>query len=185
MSRVELRLVSAHPDRAAGLRFLAHSLRAFSVLALAVAALVSGAIANRIVYFATSPEAYVSVILGLAVCVLAFFAGPLALFTGQLLREKARGTFEYGALALETGHLFERKWLYRRGLDRRVLAAPDFSATTDLYQVVANVHGMRSIPIDLTNLAWLMTATLLPFLPLAMLALQFRELLLVLAKALL
>jgi hypothetical protein len=40
-----------------------------------------------------------------------------------------------------------------------------FSATTDLYQVAANVYTMKFMPVDLISAALLASATLLPFLP--------------------
>jgi hypothetical protein len=49
-----------------------------------------------------------------------------------------------------------------------MLEVSDFSATTDLYQVASNVYAMRVIPIDLRNLVLLMLATLLPFVPVAL-----------------
>jgi len=66
---------------------------------------------------------------------------------------------------------FEWKWLHRAdGLDEGVLEVPDFSATTDLYQVVANVYDMNTIPLDLKNLIPLIVATLLPFGPVVLMA---------------
>jgi hypothetical protein len=50
------------------------------------------------------------------------------------------------------------------------LAVPDFSATADLYQVVANVYAMGIIPLDLRNILLLIVATLLPFVPVVFLA---------------
>jgi hypothetical protein len=42
VSRLDLQLVPAHPDRAAGLMFVAHSLRVCSMLGFAVGAIVAG-----------------------------------------------------------------------------------------------------------------------------------------------
>jgi hypothetical protein len=66
-----------------------------------------------------------------------------------------------------------------------VLEAPDFSTTTDLYGVVANVHAMAIIPLDLRDLAPLATATLLPFVPVALMAVPLDVLLQHLANLLL
>lgn len=40
-----------------------------------------------------------------------------------------------------------------------------FSATTDLYQVVANVYEIKSVLVDLKDLIGVVVAALLPFLP--------------------
>src|SRR5207302_1329448 len=52
---------------------------------------------------------------------------------------------------------------------RGYLGVQDFSATTDLYQIVANVYAMRFVPVDFKSLLMLAGATLLPFLPVALL----------------
>jgi len=72
--------------------------------------------------------------------------------------------FEYGALASAVGRGFEQKWLRApapAGTDP--LDVPDFSATTDLYQIVSNTYRVRLVPVDLTSLALPLVATLLPF----------------------
>jgi hypothetical protein len=96
------------------------------------------------------------------------------------------GTLEYGALATGEGLQFERKWLKRLGtIDESALEASDFLATTDLYQIVANVYDMGVIPLDLRNLLLLIIATLLPFVPVLLMALPFEVILQELAGLLL
>jgi hypothetical protein len=50
VSRMNLRLIAAHPDHAAGLRFTGISSQAFSVLAFALSTIVAGAAANRVMH---------------------------------------------------------------------------------------------------------------------------------------
>jgi hypothetical protein len=57
-----------------------------------------------------------------------------------------------------------------------VLERNDFSAATDLYQVVDRVLAMRFVPVDRVNLIMLAVATLLPFVPVALVALPFDQL---------
>jgi hypothetical protein len=186
MSRLDLRLIPAHPDHAAGLQFVGYSLRAFSLLGLALGAIGAGMVANRVVHAGASPTAYIHFVVALVACVVVLFSGPLLVFTGKLFYAKWRGTFEYGALALSEGQQFERKWLNRAGrIDASVLEASDFSATTDLYQVVSNVYAMGVIPLDLRNLVFLMLATLLPFAPVALIAVPLEVVLTKLSELLL
>ena len=157
------------PDHAAGLQFVGYSLRAFSLLGLALGAMGAGMVANRVVHAGASPTAYIHFVVALVVCVVVLFSGPLLVFTGKLSYAKWCGTFEYGALALSEGQQFECKWLNRASsIDTSMLEVPDSSATTDLYQVVSNVYAMGVTPIDLRNLIFLMIATLLPFAPVAL-----------------
>ena len=79
------------------------------------------------------------------------------------------GEFAYGALANQVGHAFERKWLGQNA-DKSALEKPDFSATTDLFSIVANVHAIRFVPVDLKDLTTIVIAMLLPFVPVVLLA---------------
>src|SRR5215470_139704 len=153
MSRLDLRLIPAHPDHAAGLQFVGYSLRAFSLLGMALGTIVAGTVADRVVHAGASPTAYIHLIVALVVCVVLLFGGPLLVFTGKLFYTKWRGTLEYGALATGVGGQFEHKWLKRsEGIDESALAVSDFSAITDLYQAVSNVYDMGIIPLDLRNI---------------------------------
>ena len=102
---------------------------------------------------------------------------------GFCRRAQVRGIFAYGKLAGAVGRRFERRWLDRHGaLGDEVLSAPDFSATTDLYQVAANVGAMRLVPFSVRILIPLVVATLLPFLPIVLAILPLKELLNMAAK---
>ncbi len=52
----------------------------------------------------------------------------------------------------------------------RAREAGFFRTTTDLYAVVANVHAIRFVPVDLKDLIPLAAAMLLPFVPVVLLA---------------
>lgn len=171
MSRLELRLVAAHPDRAGGLGFLGYSLRAFAPVAIALGALVAGTVANDVFNFERSLQDYVSTVIYLVLIIVTLFATPLLPFTGNLIRTWQHGVLEYGGVADELGHQFENKWLRTKRLARSALAAPDFSAMADLYDSVGKVHEMRVVPLDARSLILLVIATVLPFAPVAILSL--------------
>lgn len=168
MSRLDLRLVPAHPDRTAGLRFVAYSVQAFSLVALALGAVVAGATANQIRKTGAQPESFWMTPLALVAAVIVVFTGPLLLFSSHLLRAWRRGTLQYSALAGSLGRQFEKKWL-RAGatVDEEALGVPDFSTTTDLYQVASNVYEVRLIPISVASLGILVGMALIPFVVLA------------------
>ena len=171
ISRLDLHLIPSHPDHVAGLQFISHSLPAFSLFGCALGTIVAGFVANHVMHAGVQLAAYLYLIGGSVVCVLILFSGPLLVFSGKLLQARRRGIFAYGALAIGEGQQCERKWLNRaRGVDESALEVPDFSATIDLYQVVANVYDMRTIPLDLKDLVPLAMATLLPFVPVALMA---------------
>src|SRR5690606_5120491 len=152
VSRLELQLVASHPDRCAGLGFLGRSIRAFAVVALALAAIVAGGSAQIVLESGTPPVQPIYFIIATMVGIVTVCAAPVAAFAPTLMRTWRRGTFEYGVLADRVGHSFERKWI-GRGVraDESALAQPDFSATADLYSIVSNVHSMRFVPIDVKD----------------------------------
>jgi hypothetical protein len=168
MSRLHLQLFAAHPDHAGGLSFVGSSLRAFAPLGFALATIVAGSVAERR-YLEHAPLlTFAGVVVLLLVVVVVLSVGPTLVFSGTLRAMRSRAKFEYGALALDIGSQFERRWLNREsraGVD--ALKTEDFSATTDLLSIAANVNAIGFVPFGLTALDDLLIATLIPFVPVA------------------
>jgi hypothetical protein len=177
MSRLDLRLVAAHPDHAAGLRFVERSVRAFLPLGFVIGVMVAGPVLNRVVHQGASPSQFKFLIAGTAAVAVILCVAPLLVFIGRLLEAQHHGGVAYGTLALRVGEQFEDKWLNSEAALGKALAVQDFSATIDLYSVVANVYAMQVVPLALKTLALLIAATLLPFLPLAILSVPADEIL--------
>lgn len=164
-SRLNLNLVPSHPDHAAGLGFLGHSLRAYSIVAVALSTIVAGRIATEVLA-GVSPLEHQLLLGGTAIAIIAFFTLPLYSFSHVLLHEWHRGTAHYGELAAYLGRDFETKWFNRKVRNETdALDASDFSALTDLYQVVSNAYEMKLSPVNLHSIIALVGALLLPFIP--------------------
>jgi hypothetical protein len=178
VARLDLQLVPVHPDLAGGLGIVATSLQAFSPLAFALGASTAGGIAEGLLLEGRALDAYRWMPAILVLVVLGLFVAPMLVFTGPLVRARVRGALAYGELAEALGRRFEQRWLGRGpDLDEKALSAPDFSATTDLYAIAANVRAMRLVPFDLRALVPLLFAALLPFLPLVFVVIPVKELL--------
>jgi hypothetical protein len=183
VSRLNLQLIPAHPDLAGGLGFAGTSIRAFLMLALALSVPVAGTVAQRILFEGRSLNDFTYVIAGIVIFQMVLFMGPLFLLGPALLRARTRGVFQYGSLAGAMGQQFESRWLASgSGVTAEALAAPDFSATTDLYSIAANAHGMGLIPLKLVQVVALVLAVLLPFVPVVLVALPINEILSYAAK---
>jgi hypothetical protein len=176
IARLDLRLIASHPDHAAGLGFLGHSLRGFALVAFALATMVAARTARHVLEAGALPTPFLWFNAGALLALLALFAAPLLAFVPTLLRAWQRGTLAYGALAGRVGAAFEGKWL-GSAADGDALARPDFSATADLYGVAANVYALRFVPVDLKDLAALAAALLAPFVPVVFLAIPLDVLL--------
>ncbi|PWT90520.1 MAG: hypothetical protein C5B55_09605 [Blastocatellia bacterium] len=166
VSRMKLRLISAHPDHAAGLRFLNAELFAFMPLAFTFGVIAAGTVANNVTYHGASLDQLRNTVIGLLIFVLVIFVGPLMVFVYNLHRQKVAGIYSYGKLADSVGRQFERKWLTNYDkVGAGALEAPDFSATTDLYQIAENVYQVSIVPFEVRTTLILCITTLLPFVP--------------------
>jgi hypothetical protein len=183
--RTRLRLIPAHPDLAGGLRFLEISVPGFYPLAFSIGAILAGGIANQVVHFHQPLAAYKLVTLFVVVVVTLICTGPMFLFFPMLYKAKWRGIFDYGALAADVGSQFEGKWLRGESkVGRSTLDVPDFSSTTDLFSVVANVRQMSFVPFGIRSVIVLAVSTLLPMIPVVLLAVPFDVILPKIAKLL-
>lgn len=169
VSRLELRLVPTHPDRAGGLGFLELVHTEFAPLVLAISATQSASLAQDI---ASGRMAYDAIYPGVAFVLLAdavLFVGPLYIFFLKLWRCKVKGMSDYSAFAERYVNEFERKWL---GADpapaEPLLGSADIQSLADLNNAVGIVREMRLVPASPTLLMYLAVAALLPLLPLVL-----------------
>lgn len=170
ISRLDLRLVAAHPDGAGGLGFLRYSVRAFSIVGLAFSFAAAARSVQGVLQGVGLPILNIYFNIGWLAFVALLFTSPLLVFFPPLVRTWRRGIFKYGALAARVGNEFEHKWFgHKTAIDDSTLQQPDFSATTDLYQVVANVNAMHFIPVGLKDIGLLVGIMLLPFIPVVLL----------------
>jgi len=174
-SRFKLQLIAAHPDQSGGLRFLSIAVLAFSLLGFCLNTIVAGTIANRVVHDGVTLFSFRYAVLTGEFILLAVFLGPLLFFAGQLSTAWRSGVLKYGALARNVGTELERKW-FSAAPGAEALEAPDFSATTDLYAIAANVYTIRLVPMGLRRVAVLVVVTLLPFLPVLMISIPLKVL---------
>ncbi|PSH04827.1 MAG: hypothetical protein CXZ00_05535 [Acidobacteria bacterium] len=102
VSRLNLHLIPTHPDRAAGLAFLVRSSYAFAPILFAQGTLLSGFIANRVIYDGRNLLSFKMDVIGFIGFMLLCGFGPLTMFTPQLASAKRKGLFDYGLLAKES-----------------------------------------------------------------------------------
>jgi hypothetical protein len=184
IAHMELRLVPSHPDLAGGLGFTVASLRAFMMVSLALAVSVAGTVAEGVLHRGQPLQLFRIPVGGFVALMLVLFAGPLLFLAFPLLRAQPRGRLQYGALATAMGQEFERRWLQPGSVNAESLVVQDFSATTDLYSIASNVYHMRIVPLDLRSLVPLALATVLPFVPVVLIVLPFKQVLELVGKLL-
>jgi hypothetical protein len=166
VSRLNLHLLPAHPDRVGGLGFLGRSTIAFAPLLFAQGALLSGQIASRIFYNGQSLLAFKLTILGFVIFLVVAVLAPLFSFTPQLARTRREGFAEYGALASSYVADFDQKWLRRGVNDEQLLGTGDIQSLADLGNSFAVVREMRTVPFVTDDVVRLLIITVAPLVPL-------------------
>jgi hypothetical protein len=179
LSKTDLRLIPTHPDSAAGLGFLSPAQAKYGIVVFALSSVISARIGEEILYGGASLLDFKLVIGGYVVLMLIILLAPLLVFTPKLMMVKRRGLLEYGALANEYTHAFDRKWIGKENSDgESLLGSPDSSTLADFGNCFEFVRNMRSFPIDLNGIIPLIIATALPMLPLVLTVYPFDELVL-------
>lgn len=90
VSRIELSLVSTHPDRVGGLGFLSKTVYAFAPLAVAHGALLAGMLANRIFHLGAKLPEFKGEVAVMVIFLLCVVFGPFPVFATQLARRNGR-----------------------------------------------------------------------------------------------
>ncbi len=169
MSRLELRLIPTHPDRAAGLGFVGDAQRYFWIIVSAFAFTAAGVLADEIVYAGVPLPSFKFAIAGYVVLVLSVFLLPLTMFSGQLSRAKVQSMHDYSALAVLHNRLFDEKWVQGgHGKDEVPLGAPEISSLADLAGASDVLYRMRPVPFDPRDAVALSLAALVPMTPLVL-----------------
>ena len=177
VSKLNLHLSAAHPDRAGGIGFLGVSSYAFAPLLFAQGALLSGLIANRVLFEGRDLVSFKMEAAGLIGFFVLMILGPLVMFTPHLMRTKREGTAEYGLLANQYVFGFEDRWIRGGEPDMtELLGTGDIQSLADLGNSFAVVREMKFVPFGVYDITRLAAATAAPLLPLTLTIFSLEEL---------
>lgn len=169
VSRLDLDLKPAHPDKAGGLGFLGGSLYAFIPIAAAHGVLLAGLMADRIFYAGAKFKDFEPEVFSVVIVLVVLFAGPLTVFAPLQSLVKRRGLTEYGALAQTYVRAFDRKWLPGRASPHeQLVGSGDIQSLADLANSYSVVHQMRLTPVSRTALLQFAGAIIAPIVPLSL-----------------
>ena len=167
VSRLNLHVVSTHPDRAAGLAFIGKSAYAFGPILFAQGAMLAGLVASRVLYNGERLLSFKLQIAGFIVFFVVAILGPLLMFTPGMARAKRKGLAQYGLLAQRYVDGFENRWVLGNSAPpEELLGAADIQSLADLGNSYAMVRDMRAVPFGLQDISRLAAATAAPLLPL-------------------
>jgi hypothetical protein len=185
VSRLNLHLTAAHPDRAGGIGFLGKTSYAFVPILFAQGALLAGLIASRVLYEGRSLLSFKMEAAGFIGFFVLCILGPLVMFSPRMERTKRQSQAEYGLLANQYVFGFEKKWIRGGSPDvGELLGTGDIQSLADLGNSYSMVREMRIVPFALEDITLLVAATAAPLLPVTLTIFSLEELLIRLVKIL-
>lgn len=177
LSRLPLATIATHPDRAAGIGFLAEPINGFSGFVLALSALMASGWSMQVIHHHAVLRAFVPEFVAFVVLAAILACGPLLLFIGMLYRARHREIDRYNELALDYVRAFHRKWIEDRSDRDELLGTADLQSLNDLCGAYANLDRARLVPLGPRPLIGLGIAAVVPMLPLVAVTMPLDELL--------
>ncbi|PYT00767.1 MAG: hypothetical protein DMF63_05525 [Acidobacteria bacterium] len=176
VSRLDLKLLPTHPDRAGGIGFIGENQRFFAFITFALGAVFSGIYGNEILY-ENFPIAGISAPAATIAIVLVLYIQLPAIFFFPMLRiVKRRAIFEYGALALSYTSEFDKKWIRgKHDPEEQLMGSGDIQSLADLGNSYLVVEGMRLVPFGWKTTAGLAASFILPILPLFLTVMPLKD----------
>jgi hypothetical protein len=177
ISRLELNLVPIHPDCRCGLGFLGQIVLALAPFLLAHSVLLSGYIANRILYEGIKLPDHGIEIAAVAIFLLLITLGPLCVFTPGLIERRKTAVYSYGSLASEYVIGFNKKWIEgQRPPEEPLMGTSDIQSLADLANSFAIIQNIVPFPFGKESIFLLLALIALPILPLFLTMFSIQEL---------
>ena len=183
-SRLDLRLVGSHPDRAGGLGFVNVGHASFSALPLAGSCVLASRVATEVLQLGVPLQTFQLPLLSFVVLSLCVGTLPLPIFARALAHTKRRRLIEYGKLATRYVQEFEHKWVDGGApADEPLLGTGDIQSLADIGGSFERLATMKVTPLDRYTVLAFALASVLPLLPLALTVMPLEEIVKVLVRA--
>lgn len=184
IARLPLVTLATHPDRAAGLGFLAGPMTAFSSFVLGFGSIMAAAWATQLLAHRVTVPALLPTFIEFVVIALLFACGPLVPFSVHLFRAQRMTTARYHPFALDYVRSFDRKWIGPERTAESPLGTSDLQSLADLGNSLRVVEDTRMFVFGTRKLTELWIAAILPMLPLVLAVVPVTDLLRRLGKML-
>ena len=185
VSRLPLSLVPTHPDRQAGLGFLAAVPQGFSLVILALSAVLASSWAHDVMYHDVTLSALRVPAVAFVVVTVLVFLSPLLCFTPALAKAKRDGKLEYAALIARHGRAVRERWIEGQPVvdAEPLLEAPEIGPVADTISMYDAVARIRPLPIGRISLMSVLIPAIIPMIVVISLRVPIKELVLGLVKA--
>jgi hypothetical protein len=169
ISRLQLTLSGLHPDRAAGLGFLAATQSAFGVLLFSVGSSIAGTVIYKIIVSEIPVNTFTvwGPLLGFVILGPLVFMLPLLSFTDKLFWVKEHAEYEFGVFSSKYIADFNRHWMDTKTAAENVLWKDfDIQSLAALSGNYDAIHSTKIVPFDLKSMLQLSASAFAPMLPL-------------------
>jgi hypothetical protein len=169
VSRLPLRVMPTHPDRAGGLGFLGLGAHAFVLVILAQSVALSAGLGGRMLFHGRTLLSFQYEIAAFVILQLLLVLGPPSVFMPTLLDLKRRGRREYGVLAARYTSEFHEKWIEGAApAGEPLLGSSDIQSLADLANSYTVVGEMKPVPYGRDTIVQVAGAAIIPLLPLVL-----------------
>jgi hypothetical protein len=169
VSRLPLRVMPTHPDRAGGLGFLGLGAHAFVLVILAQSVALSAGLGSRMLFHGKTLMSFQYEIVAFVILQLLLVLGPPSVFMKTLLDLKRRGRREYGVLAARYTSEFHEKWIEGAApAGEPLLGSSDIQSLADLANSYTVVGEMKPVPFGRDTIIQVAGAAIIPLLPLVL-----------------
>ena len=168
ISGLKLSLVPTHPDRSAGLGFMAKVPVMFAPVVLALSSVFAAGWAHQVVYHDVAIASLRMEIIAFVVIVSLLFVSPFISFFGLMMRTKKQALLEYGELIGQHGRLIRERWIDGKSAgNESILDTPEPGQIADMVAPYELISKMRPSPLSMGAMAPLIGAAILPMIVLA------------------
>lgn len=175
---LELSMVPTHPDRCAGLAFMARIPVMFMPVVLGISSVFASGWAHQVVYHDVSIASLRVEIIAFVVVVPLVFLAPFISFLGLMLKTKKQGLLDYGDLIGRHGRLVRERWIDGKQVaNDHILDAPELGPIADTAAPYELIGKIRPLPLTMGSLVPLLGAAVLPMVILAALDLPLKTVL--------
>ncbi|MBK7675751.1 MAG: hypothetical protein IPJ27_13880 [Candidatus Accumulibacter sp.] len=175
---LELSMVPTHPDRCAGLGFMARIPVMFVPVVLGISSVFASGWAHQVVYHDVTIGSLRVEIIAFVVVVPLIFLSPFVSFLGLMLRTKKQGLLDYGDLIGRHGRLVRERWIDGKQVaDAPILDAPELGPIADTAAPYELISKIRPLPLTMGSLIPLVGAAVLPMVVLATMDLPLKTVL--------
>lgn len=169
LSRLRLRLIPTHPDRAGGIGNLAEPTYGISIALASVSCVVAASWGSHAFFGRVDPSGFAIRLATLVLIGGLIALAPLIPFANSLVSARLDGSDPYSGFAARYARLFEQRWVLSRE-QNGLLGTPDISGLADLISSYKSLETLRIVPFGREQVLVVVSSIVIPMLPVPLLA---------------